>query len=126
LYETADAIRIQDLLASKRPEVAGLAQKIEREEAYHLIHAEMWVARLAESEEGREHLSAGLAELWPYALGLVEGDQRERFRAAVSTGLGDLAPEEAAPVERGGHDDSWPELWDEMTSVRRSVPGAVW
>ena len=42
LYEAADAIRIQDLLASDRPEVAGLAQKIEREEAYHLIHAQMW------------------------------------------------------------------------------------
>jgi ring-1,2-phenylacetyl-CoA epoxidase subunit PaaC len=126
LYETADAIRIQDLLASERPEVAGLAQKIEREEAYHLIHAQMWAARLAESEEGREHLRAGLAELWPYALGVIEGDQRERFRAAVSAGLGDLAPADAEPVERGAHADTWPELWDEMTSVRRSVPGAVW
>jgi ring-1,2-phenylacetyl-CoA epoxidase subunit PaaC len=126
LYETADAIRIQDLLASDRSEVAGLATKIQREEAYHVIHAQMWAARLAESEEGREHLSAGLAELWPYALGLVEGEQRERFLAAVSAGLGDLTPAEAEPVERGPHDDSWPELWDEMTSVRRSVPGAVW
>jgi ring-1,2-phenylacetyl-CoA epoxidase subunit PaaC len=126
LYETADHIRITALLGSDRPEVAGLAQKIEREEAYHLLHAQMWAAQLAESDEGREHLSAGLAELWPYALGLVEGEQREAYLAAVSSGLGDLAPAGAEPVERGGHAEDWPALWDEMTMVRRSVPGAVW
>ena len=29
-------------------------------------------------------------------------------------------------VERGTHIDEWPALWDEMTVVRRSVPGAAW
>ncbi len=126
LYETADRIRISALLASDRPEVAGLAQKIEREEAYHLIHAQMWAERLAESDEGRERFGAGLEQLWPYALGLLEGDQRSAYRAAVAEGLGDLAPGDADPIERGGHDDDWPALWEEMTMVRRSAPGAVW
>ena len=30
------------------PKVAGLAAKINREEAYHRMHAEMWRERLAE------------------------------------------------------------------------------
>jgi ring-1,2-phenylacetyl-CoA epoxidase subunit PaaC len=126
LYELADQIRISALLDSDRPEVAGLAQKIQREEAYHLIHAQMWAAQLAQSEEGREHLSAGLVQLWPYALGLLDGDQRALFRAAVAEGLGDLAPPDSEPIERGGHTDDWPALWEEMTMVRRSAPGAVW
>ena len=126
LYETADHIRISALLGSDRPEVAGLAQKIEREEAYHLIHAQMWAAQLAESDEGRERLRAGVEQLWPYALGLLEGDERSLYRAAVAEGLGDLAPADADPIERGGHTDDWPALWEEMTMVRRSAPGAVW
>src|SRR6188472_4509171 len=46
LYETADAIRLEALRASDDPEVAGIAAKIDREEVYHRIHAEMWVDRL--------------------------------------------------------------------------------
>ena len=29
-------------------------------------------------------------------------------------------------LERGSHADGWPELWAEMTEVRRSGPGATW
>jgi ring-1,2-phenylacetyl-CoA epoxidase subunit PaaC len=46
LYETADAKRLEELKASDDPEVAGLAEKIDREEAYHRMHAEMWFERL--------------------------------------------------------------------------------
>ena len=46
LYETADAVRIEALAASDWPELAGLARKIQREEAYHRLHAEMWHERL--------------------------------------------------------------------------------
>ena len=46
LYEQADAQRLEQLKASDDPEVAGLAAKIDREEIYHRLHAEMWHARL--------------------------------------------------------------------------------
>ena len=46
LYETADAVRIEALKASDDAEVAGLAAKIDREEIYHRLHAEMWHERL--------------------------------------------------------------------------------
>jgi ring-1,2-phenylacetyl-CoA epoxidase subunit PaaC len=118
LYETADAIRIEALEQSDRPEVAGLAAKIGREEAYHRMHAEMWAERLRQSSE-RERFEAAVDELWPYALGVLEGGQRDRLCEA-------LQREPAAAVERGSHTGELRPLWEEMTSVRRSVPGAAW
>ena len=93
LYEQADRVRIQSLAASGDPELAGLARKIDREEAYHRMHAELWAERLRDEPRFRQ----ALEDLRPY----VDGDRAAR------------TPEFA-------------ELWDEMTSVRRSVPGAQW
>jgi len=125
LYETADAIRIAKLADSSSPDVAGLARKIQSEEAYHRMHADMWVDRLAETEEGRRRLVAALDELWPYALGLLDGPQRDRFVEETTARLPFFAPE-GEPVERGGHAPDWAPLWEEMTMVRRSVPGGAW
>lgn len=92
VYERADELRLRELMASQEPAIAGLAAKIDREEAYHRMHAEMWHARL---------------------------EDEPRYRAAL---------EELRPLvdSRDGHDESWPRLWQEMTEVRRSVPGAAW
>jgi ring-1,2-phenylacetyl-CoA epoxidase subunit PaaC len=46
LYEQADERRIKALMESDDEEVAGLAAKIDREEAYHRMHAQMWFDRL--------------------------------------------------------------------------------
>src|SRR5213592_164188 len=75
LYERADEERIAALRHSDDAEIAGLAAKIDREEAYHRMHAQMWFERLQDEP---------------------------RFQAAL------------------------PELWEEMTMVRRSVAGATW
>ena len=115
LYETADEIRLAALKASSDAAVAGLAAKIDREEAYHRMHAQMWRERLRDEER----FGAALEELWPYALGLVEGEQREELG-------GRFELPECDAVERGAHDESWAPLWHEMTEVRRSVPGATW
>jgi ring-1,2-phenylacetyl-CoA epoxidase subunit PaaC len=115
LYETADAIRIEALKASDDPDIAGLAEKIDREEAYHRMHADMWADRLREEKRFRDAVD----ELWPYALGLLDGEQRDRL--AEATGR---EPVEA--VERGEHTDELRPLWEEMTMVRRSIPGAAW
>jgi ring-1,2-phenylacetyl-CoA epoxidase subunit PaaC len=77
LYEEADAKRLERLMESDDPDVAGLATKIDREEAYHRMHAQMWHERLQDEprylealEELRplldsrgEHTSE-LADLW--------------------------------------------------------------
>jgi ring-1,2-phenylacetyl-CoA epoxidase subunit PaaC len=119
LYEAADAIRIEELKRSDRPELAGLADKIDREETYHRMHAEMWAERLRADEEGRARFEAAVDELWPYALGLLEGEQRRRLCDVVGR-------EEVEAVERGEHTDDLRAIWEEMTMVRRSVPRATW
>jgi ring-1,2-phenylacetyl-CoA epoxidase subunit PaaC len=93
LNEQADRERIEMLMRSDDPELAGLARKIDREEAYHRMHAELWTERLRDEPRFRQALD----ELRPYVGG-----------------------------ERGSATPEFAELWNEMTSVRRSVPGAEW
>ena len=126
LYETDDAIRLEALRASDDPELAGIAAKIEREEVYHRIHAEMWVDRLLGSDEGRGRLDEALEELWPYALGVLDDDLRPELLRRVKAKLGRAMPD-VEPVARGTHEAELGELLDEMTMVRRSAPaGARW
>jgi ring-1,2-phenylacetyl-CoA epoxidase subunit PaaC len=61
LYEDADAARLERLKQSDDPELAGLAAKIDREEAYHRMHAQMWHERL----QGEPRYVAALGELRP-------------------------------------------------------------
>jgi ring-1,2-phenylacetyl-CoA epoxidase subunit PaaC len=126
LYETADEIRLAALKASDDAEIAGLAAKMDREEAYHRMHAEMWIDRLLTTEEGRSRLEEALAELWPYALGVLDGNLRTELRARVEERFGRRLPD-VEPVPRGVHEAGLAALWEEMTSVRRSAPaGAQW
>jgi ring-1,2-phenylacetyl-CoA epoxidase subunit PaaC len=78
LYEQADAERLERLKQSEDAEIAGLAAKIDREEAYHRMHAQMWFDRLKDEPrftaaleelrpllgEGREEHTSELNELW--------------------------------------------------------------
>jgi ring-1,2-phenylacetyl-CoA epoxidase subunit PaaC len=126
LYETADEIRLAALKASDDAEIAGLAAKMDREEAYHRMHAEMWVDRLLATEEGRARLDEAVDELWPYALGVLDDALRPELVARVQERLGRALPE-VEPIPRGVHEAELAELWEEMTSVRRSAPaGAKW
>jgi ring-1,2-phenylacetyl-CoA epoxidase subunit PaaC len=115
LYELADQLRIEQLMRSDDPELAGLAAKIDREEAYHRMHAQMWADRLA----GEPRFRAAVEELWQDALGVLPDELRKEYSNRVGIG-------EVATAERGAHSDDLRELWDEMTSVRRSIPGAQW
>jgi ring-1,2-phenylacetyl-CoA epoxidase subunit PaaC len=115
LYEEADRLRIEALIGSDDAELAGLAQKIDREEVYHRLHAELWAARLRDEQRFRE----ALEELWPYALGVVEPELRGELAKRV--GLAEVAAN-----ERDGRSPEFAELWETMTEVRRSAPGAQW
>jgi ring-1,2-phenylacetyl-CoA epoxidase subunit PaaC len=114
LYETADAIRIE-ALKSAGGEIGTLAEKIDREETYHRLHAQMWEERLRDDPRFRE----AVEELWPYALGLVAEPERELLCERVGK-------ESTEAIERGAHTDELRPLLEEMTMVRRSVPGATW
>jgi ring-1,2-phenylacetyl-CoA epoxidase subunit PaaC len=117
LYETADELRLAALKDSDDPEVAGLAAKMDREEVYHRLHAHMWADRLRDEPRFRE----AVEELWPYALGVLP----ERQRPALAERL-NLPSDTLSLGERGAHSDELGALWEEMTMVRRSIPGATW
>jgi ring-1,2-phenylacetyl-CoA epoxidase subunit PaaC len=126
LYETADEIRLAALKASDDREIAGVAAKMDREEAYHRMHAEMWIDRLLSTDEGRTRLNEAVHELWPYALGVLDDELRPELRQRAEERLGHTLPD-VEPVPRGVHEAELAELWDEMTMVRRSAPeGAQW
>jgi ring-1,2-phenylacetyl-CoA epoxidase subunit PaaC len=115
LYEEADRVRIEALKSSPDEAVAGLAAKIDREEVYHRMHAELWAARLREEPRFR----AAVEELWPYALGVVPAELRPELARRVGLDV-------VEAKERGEHTPELAELWEEMTMVRRSAPGAQW
>ena len=125
LYETADEIRLAALKESDDVGLAGIAAKIDREEAYHRMHAEMWIDRLLSTDEGRRRLTEAVDELWPYALGVLD-ELRPELRRRAEERLGRSLPE-VEPVSRGVHEAELRELLEEMTMVRRSAPaGAQW
>ncbi len=99
LYEEADATRLERLKASDDAELAGLAAKIDREEIYHRMHAQMWFDRL----ESEPRFVAALEELQPLVAAILD------------------------PELRDGHTPELTGLWEEMTVVRRSQPaGTAW
>jgi ring-1,2-phenylacetyl-CoA epoxidase subunit PaaC len=117
LYESADELRLQSLKSSNDEEVAGLAAKMDREEVYHRLHAQMWADRLRDEPRFRK----AVEELWPYALGVLDED----LRPVLATRL-DLPGDTSSLGERSEPSDELRQLWEEMTMVRRSVPGATW
>jgi ring-1,2-phenylacetyl-CoA epoxidase subunit PaaC len=118
LYEEADRVRTRALIASDDAELAGLAAKIDREEVYHRIHAEMWAARLRDEPR----FQAAVDELWPFALGVLEPALRPELARLV----GRACDDSSQAHERGAHTPELAELLTVMTEVRRSEPGAQW
>ena len=98
-------------------DVAGLAAKMDREEVYHRLHAQMWADYLRDEPRFRE----AVEELWPYAVGVLSEDLRPVLAERV-----ELPTDTVSQGERGAHSDELHSLWEEMTMVRRSVPGATW
>jgi ring-1,2-phenylacetyl-CoA epoxidase subunit PaaC len=152
LYDTADAVRLEALRDAAWAPLAEVLAKIRREEAYHLMHLEAWIDRLANGgEEARRRLDAALATLWPdaatpfaplqyqdvlLASGILEvpmSELADRHRDRVITHLAglQLPLEPGEPSTRGGRvrepiAEGFFDLWSEFTMVRRSEPDATW
>jgi ring-1,2-phenylacetyl-CoA epoxidase subunit PaaC len=122
LYETADEIRLAALKQSPEAAVAGLAAKMDREEHYHRLHAQMWHDRLRDEPRYREALD----ELWPAAVAVLREDLRPRLAERTKRVLPGNSLLRSYERDAGGESDELLALWEEMTMVRRSVPGAAW
>lgn len=79
VYDTADDVRLEALERSTNADLAALATKMRREERYHLIHAEMWLKRIARGPvEGRTKLIHGLEAALLDSSGLFEALAEEQ------------------------------------------------
>lgn len=153
LYDRADAVRLDGLVGGPVEPLADLAKTLRREEKYHLLYGEQWLRRLAATPESKQRVQAVLDSAWAEAQGLfdpVEGQddlvhtgvvrtgsdaQRRLWHGQVgaileSAGLrapGAVTGRSAGFDGRvGRHTDDLRVLLEEMTSVRRTEPGAKW
>ena len=72
LYDVAEELRLEALADSAFPAISNRVPKIAQEETYHRQHAETWLARLAEDDEGVRRLQEALDRAFTHALTLFE------------------------------------------------------
>lgn len=150
LFDLAEVLRLDALIASTWKPLADAARKLRQEEKYHLLHGQAYLERLAKgSADAQSRLQAALDHLWPYALALWEPVDGEvdlvaagmvpdsaalapLWRAAVATrferaGL-TLPPTEGAVTggRRGDHGPELAGLLAAMQGLYRSDPEAEW
>ncbi|MCS7188500.1 MAG: 1,2-phenylacetyl-CoA epoxidase subunit PaaC [Bacteroidia bacterium] len=154
LYDAAEQIKLQALREGSYDPLAGLADRLLREEKYHWLHATTWIKRLAYStEEAYLRLKSAIDQLWPYAWMLFEplpeeaeiveagwippsSVLRERWLELIQPTLisANLFPpppasETLLPLQgarKGLRSPYFDELLQEMTEVSSSEPGAEW
>ncbi|WP_435177756.1 1,2-phenylacetyl-CoA epoxidase subunit PaaC [Halorussus sp. AFM4] len=148
LYDVAEELRLEALVDSSYARIRDRVGKIRGEEDYHREHAENWLERLTDDEDGRRRVQDALDRLFPYALTLFEpadeeveariddlglrteslADMREAWLETVVPyldGLGLSVPEDAdLPAEIGrdrSHTDDWDDLREEFTRTYREL-----
>jgi ring-1,2-phenylacetyl-CoA epoxidase subunit PaaC len=180
LYDHADEVRLEALSDSAHADLTALANKMRREERYHLIHADLWIKRVTRGPvEGRSKLVDAIAQAWPEALDVFEpieledeavkegwlptpsSELRQRFVARATEALdelrlpthidfnatdgaefvasssGDLIASEDSEGHpevgerkgggrRGRRSEDFDALWEDMTAMFRTDPGASW
>lgn len=153
LYDLADELRLEQLAKCHLPTLRAVAERIRREEHYHLEHGAMWLVRLSRGgSEARSRVQAALERVVRESRGLfqpmaweqilvAEGviaarpshlyqEFRERAGTALATcGLRmppDMPPGEHPRGRTGGHTPELRELLQTMGEVWRSDPTASW
>lgn len=113
LYDVAEKLRLEALEDSTHPKIADRVGKIQSEEEFHLEHAQSWLERLADGDEGTERLQDALDRLFPHALTLFEpcapprgvheasGDEPRAVDPAVEDDIVDLGLRDATLAELG-------------------------
>ena len=151
LYDRVDAVRLDALAGGAASPLSDLAKALRREEKYHQKYGEEWLRRLATAtKDSRARIQEALNSAWPDAPALfepVEGvetlvnggilaapldAQTTHWKESVVPMVEELGltTPDAGEVRAGGragrHTEDLRILLEEMTSVRRSDPGAKW
>jgi ring-1,2-phenylacetyl-CoA epoxidase subunit PaaC len=94
VYDHADALRLETLEETSYDKLAALVRKIRREERYHVLHADMWMKRLAHGPvDGRSRLVDSVGEVYAEAAGLFEpfpNEERAVYESIVPVGSKEL------------------------------------
>lgn len=150
LFDTWHYLLLRELRRSTDSRVAEIADKAEKEAAYHLERSGDWVVRLGDgTQESHRRMQRAVNILWPYAGELFEMDEIDDalLRPGVSVDLAALrqpwhehvgAMLEQATLEqpksgwaqrggkRGIHSEHLGFLLAEMQFLQRAYPGASW
>jgi ring-1,2-phenylacetyl-CoA epoxidase subunit PaaC len=79
LFDHAEFLRYELLSNSSFMPLAQLAKKIKGELKYHILHADIWIARLGKaSDESKARMQSSLNELYVYALCVFEPGNFEK------------------------------------------------
>ena len=128
LYETADSIRVAAFVESDWPELAGLAAKMDREEAYHRMHAQMWCDKLSGGRALRGRRRRALALRARRArTGAARAPGRADRPRAGRCGRARLAhrrlrrsargDDDGAPLGAGGNMVTAEEVWEALADI---------
>ena len=149
LYETADAVRLGALAHSAYEPLALLAGKMRREETYHLLHAEVWLRRLADAPgDVAGRLADAIRTLWtdaqdvfaplageeelvrsgmlPTPLRALHAEWQARVRPVLEPISGPLPAAAPSLDGRERRSDAFVWLHGEFTSVARAEERATW
>ncbi|MEI2609396.1 MAG: 1,2-phenylacetyl-CoA epoxidase subunit PaaC [Candidatus Promineifilaceae bacterium] len=148
LFDAYEMVALPHLGQSRYKPIADAAAKIRSEEVYHLRHTLAWLKRLGlGTEESHRRTQNALDELWPYALQLFapgEGEMllveagyvpdaaalQSEWEAFIRPFLAScnlvIPGTGRAAGDRFHHTPYLAELLDEMQSVARLDPEAVW
>lgn len=150
LFDAWHLPMLRALARSSEPRVAAIAQKAEREVAYHLERSADLVIRLGDgTEESHARMQAALDALWPWTGEMFAGDEVDAALAGegIAPDPADLRPAWDATVgevlaeatlarpagsffHRGGragrHSEHLGHLLAEMQFLQRAYPGAEW
>jgi ring-1,2-phenylacetyl-CoA epoxidase subunit PaaC len=142
----------QQMKTGKEPHLAAIAERAEKEVAYHLRHASDWVIRLGDgTEESRARTLAALENLWAWLPEMFENSKAElelikngltpdrpalraQFNRTVDAILAKAAlalPKTGKKYMQGGgrlsqHTEYLGYLLAEMQVLARRYPQAVW
>lgn len=150
-YDAFEQVRLRALARSSHEPLRLGANKIVREERYHLLHMETWFVRLAGSGgEARERIERAIASIWPelgdlFSVGSVDSDLvasgvlpvgadtlYAQWEALVGAGFrrGGLpwpgTPRLVRNGRLGEHTADLPGLLNTLGEVREAVPDARW
>lgn len=149
LFDVYEAVLLEALRASSYEPVAAPAEKILKEEMYHLRHTRAWVRRLGlGTEESHRRMQNALDAAWPYTSQLFEPMPEEKLlvQAGIMPDLAllrshweaELLPTleecrlvvpgktEGAPGSRREHSPHLDLLLSEMQALTRLEPDAEW